>query len=99
MGIFDKRQSIPRRELKEFFKKNSGRIPGTGGGRYSQREREKMFDRKVGFKYGSQIDKNEFRKIVRDAKLDKLKAKTPQGKRKTTQDFRYLKEEIGGKNI
>lgn len=98
MGIFEKRQSIPRTELREILKKHSGRIPGTGGKKYFRQEREKMFKERMRPEYGSEISKDEYRRAVRDLKSAKLRAKTDQERRKIEQEFRCWKE-VGGKNI
>jgi len=98
MGIYEKRRSIPRRELKSTFKRHRGTIPGTGGKKYHQRERDKMTREVFGPKYGSQISKDEYRRAVRDLESTKRGAKTPSEKLKISQKVRYLRE-MGGKNI
>jgi len=98
MGIFDKRKSIPRRELKSTFRRHRGTIPGTGGKKYHQQERSEMTTEVFGSKYGSQISKGEYRRAVRDLESAKKGAKTPSEKLKISQKVRYLRE-MGGKNI
>ncbi len=98
MGIFDKRKSISRRKFSSAFQRHHGRIPGTGGRKYYQREREKMVKEIFGPGYGSQIDKQEYRKALRDLEFSKRKAKTQSEKVRIDEKIRYLKE-LGGKSI
>jgi len=98
MGIYDKRKSIPRRELKSTLGKHHGRIPNTGGGKYHHRQRSRMTGEVFGSKYGSQIDKHEYKRAVQDLETSKRNIKTPRGKAAVDRKIRYLKE-LGGKNI
>ena len=98
MGIFDKRKSIPRRELKLALGKHHGRIPGTGGRKYHHQQRSKMTREVFGPRYGSQIDKHEYKRAVRDLQTSRRNVKTPREKAAIDRKVRYLKE-LGGKNI
>ena len=98
MGIYDKRKSISRRELKSTFDKHHGRIPGTGGKKYYHRQRSKMTGEMFGAKYGSQIDKHEYRSVLRDLQRSKKNIKTPGERLAVDRKIRYLKE-LGGKNV
>lgn len=98
MGIFDKRKSISRRELESAIKKDKGIIPGTGGKKYHERERQKMSKELFGSKYGSEIDKNDWRHRMRELDSEKRKAKTPGEKRSIDEKIRYYKE-AGGKRV
>jgi len=98
MGIYDKRKSISRRELGSSFRKHHGRIPGTGGRKYYQRERDRMTKEVFGSKYGSQISKQDYRKALRGLESTRKTAKTRGERAKIDQKVRYLKE-LGGKNI
>jgi len=98
MGIYEKKRSISRRELKTTFRKHHGRIPGTGGRKYYQRERDRMTKEVFGSKYGSQIDKHEYRRALRDLGSARKNVKTRGERSKIDEKIRYLKE-IGGKNI
>lgn len=98
MGIFDKRKSIPRKELRGALGKHSGSIPGTGGRKYYQRERERMGREVFGRKYGGQISKNDYRRALRDLESKRAKTKTRREKIKIDEKIRYLRE-LGGKNI
>lgn len=98
MGIYDKKKSISRRELKETFSKHSGRIPGTGGRKYYQRQRERMSGEVFGRKYGSQISKEEYRRAIRDLGVTKRSAKTRRERLEIDKKIRYIRE-MGGKKI
>lgn len=98
MGIYDKRKSISRRELKSTLKKHHGRIPQSGGRKYHRGQRSKMTGELFGSKYGSQIDKHEYRRAVRDLQTSKRNAKTPRQKAAIDRRIKYL-EEFGGKNV
>ena len=98
MGIYDKKKSISRRELKSTFGKHHGRIPRTGGKKYYHKQRSSMTREVFGSKYGSQIDKHEYKRAVRDLQTSKRNVKTPREKAAVDRKIRYLKE-LGGKNI
>lgn len=100
MGIFDKRKSIPRQELKSVFGKHSGRIPGTGGKKYYQGQRQRMVGELFGSKYGSEIDKGDWRRAIQERKSALRRAKTREERRRIDEEIRYLRsKELGGKNI
>ncbi len=98
MGIYNKRKSISRRELGTTLRKHHGRIPGTGGKKYYHRQRSSMTREVFGPKYGSQIDKHEYRRAIRDLQTSKRNVKTPREKAAVDRKIRYLKE-LGGKNL
>ena len=98
MGIYDKKKSISRRELRETFRKHSGRIPGTGGRKYYQRQRERIAGGAFGSKYGSQISKDEYRRALRDLGATKRSAKTRRERLEIDKKIRYIRE-MGGKKI
>jgi len=99
MGIFDnKRSSVPRRELRSTFKKDSGIIPGTGGKKYYQKEREGIVKEVFGPKYGSDISKTDYRMALRDLKVDKKSAKAPGERLALDREIKYLKQR-GGKSL
>lgn len=98
MGIYDKRKSISRRDLKSTFGEHHGRIPQTGGRKYHHRQRSKMTEQVFGSKYGSQIDKHEYRRAVQDLQASRRNVKTVREKVAIDRQVRYLKE-LGGKNI
>ncbi len=100
MGIFDKRKSISRRELKSSFEKHHGRIPETGGKKYYHGQRSSIIKEVFGSKYGSQIDKHDYKRAVRDLETARRGAKTRGEKSRIDEKIRYLRsEELGGKNI
>jgi len=98
MGIFDKKRSVSREELKSAFRKDRGVIPRTGGKKYSERERQKMSRGLFGSKYGSEISKNDWRSRMRELGSEKRKAKTPGEKQSIDEKIRYYKE-AGGKRV
>lgn len=98
MGLFDKKKLISRRELKSFFRRDRGTIPGTGGKRYHRGERTRITRELFGAKYGSEISKSEYRKVVRDLKSAGKEAKSPTEKTRINRKIDYLRR-IGGKNI
>jgi len=98
MGIYDKKKSISRKELKSTFKKHHGRIPETGGKKYYHEQRSSMTRDIFGSKYGSQISKGEYRRAVRDLESTRKSAKTRGERADIDQKIRYLKD-IGGKKI
>jgi len=98
MGIYDKRRSISRRELGSTLRKHHGKIPRTGGKKYFQRERDKMTKEVFSQKYGSQIDKHEYKRAVRDLESGKRAAKSSEEKTKIDEKVRYLKD-LGGRDV
>lgn len=93
MGIFDERKSLSRKELRKKFRRDEGRIPETGGKKYTRREREELggsFDRK----YGSQISKRDYRSAIRDLKRQKRDAETPEEEREIEDRINYLEEQM-----
>ena len=99
MGIFDnKRRSISRRELKQFFRKDSGFIPRTGGKKYYRKDRDRLMKEVFGLKYGSQIDKKEYRRAVRELESSKRNAKDRAERLNIEQKINYLKDQ-GGRDI
>ena len=98
MGIFDKRKSISREQLKSTLKGESGIIPKTGGRKYSGGERLEMSRKLFGPKYGSNIDKSDWRQRMRDLNSERIKTKTPEERTNITRQIDYLKK-IGGKRV
>ena len=98
MGIYDKKRSISRRELSSTFRKHHGKIPRTGGKKYHESQRRRMARDVFPSKFGSQIDKHEYRKGLRELQASKKNVKTSRGKAAIDRKIRYL-EELGGKNI
>jgi hypothetical protein len=65
MGIFDKKKSVTRQELRSALRKDSGLIKG-GEGKYSSKERERMGKEVFGPKYGSKISKLDYQRAIRE---------------------------------
>lgn len=98
MALFDKRQSLSIREVKDALGKDSGIIPGTGGQRFSKDQRDRIGREVFGPKYGSNISKNDYRRAVQSLELTKLRVKDSHRREVIDQKIRYLKE-LGGKNL
>lgn len=96
MGIFDKRKSIPRKELGSIIRKDKGIIPGTGGKKYCERERKEIVKKFLKPGYGSEISKDEFRKGMRDLESEKKAIKNRTDRTQADQQIRYWKQQ-GGK--
>ena len=92
MGIYDKIRSIPRRELLGVLRKSSGRIPETGGKRYSRLEREKIMRETFRSKYGHSISKDDYRRAVRGLEETKRGTKNGTERRKLDERIRFLKK-------
>ncbi len=94
MGLFDEKKSYSRPGLKDTLGRTSRPIPGTGGKRFSQGQREGLVK---GFssKYGSEISKQDYRGAISDLKREKNRAETRQEKRQIEEKVQFLKK-IGG---
>jgi len=98
MGLFDKKKSLSRGELKSAFRKDKGVIPRTGGRKYHNQERAKMTKEIFGAKYGSQISKNDYRQALRKLESTRNQAKSRPEKEKVERKINYLRN-IGVKKI
>lgn len=98
MGIFDKKRSIPIRDLKETIRRDKGRIPGTGGRSYLRPEREKVLRETFGTKYGSDISKQDYRTAIRSLGSSARKTKDSAERTRIKNRISYLKG-LGGKKI
>ena len=97
MGLYDKKRSLSREELKGTLRGHSGRIPGTGGKKYHRAQRGGMVKEVFGRKYGSQISKQDYRGALRELQSAK-KVLKGRARKEIDQKIRYLKE-LGGKNL
>jgi hypothetical protein len=95
MGIFDKQSEVSKGELRSNFSKDSGRIPGSGGKRFDNSQRSRMEKEIFGERYGSSIDKNEYRRAIMNLESKRNVAKTPEDKSVIKQKIDYLKS-VGG---
>ena len=95
MGLFDKRREIPQRELKNIVRNSSGRIPGSGGKRFSRLEREKIVRDVFGSRYGSIISKDDYRIALRNLEREKRKVTDKKKREEIEKKFRFL-DELGG---
>ena len=93
MGLFDKRSSISRTTLRKKFREDKGILP-RGGKRYNYAQRDKMAQESFGVKYGSQISKDDYRKVIKD--LEHEKSRSSYTRRRDIKDtIEYLKQ-MGG---
>jgi len=97
MGIFDKEKSVSREELRSSFRKDSGVIKDSEG-KYNIMERDKMSKETFGPKYGSQIDKLEYKRAIRDLEKQKSRATDIHDKEKIDDQIKYLKQ-LGGRGF
>ena len=95
MGLFDKKQSISPKELKGILRKSSGRIPGTGGKKFSMGKREKIAKEIFGSKYGSQISRKDYKKALQGLEASQKGAKNRTEKQEIERKKEYLRE-LGG---
>jgi hypothetical protein len=95
MGLFDKKQSISRREVREILNKDSGGIPGSGGQKFSREERRKIAREVFKPKYGSIISEQDYKKILRDLESKQKKAENRAEREKIRKKKEYLRE-LGG---
>ena len=72
-GFFGGRTGIDRRSFRQKLSTDMSSIPGTGGRRYTKRERIGL-EADFGKKYGSRITKQEFTKHLKDLSKQKSKA-------------------------
>ena len=98
MGIFNDKKSISRKNLRSTFRKDRGVIPQTGGKKYHSKQKDKMARGLFSPKYGSEISKHEYGKMIRDLEGSKRSVKTPKERRAIDQKVRYLREK-GGKDF
>jgi hypothetical protein len=93
-GLFGKKQSLSREELRREFLRAGSSVPG--GGMFSSRERVKMekelFPER---KYGGQVSKMEYSKRLRGLGMEKYKARTDAERIKIDRQIRFLKK-MGG---
>ncbi len=97
MSIFEKRKSIPRKELIRILEKGSSRIPGTNKS-YARRERVRLgsetFKQK---KQGDFVTREEFKGTLRGLRKESYKAKSGDERKKQEHWIDYLEKESGVK--
>ena len=89
-GFFGGRPGIDRRSFRDKLARDSSSIPGTGGQRYTKRERIEL-EKDFGKKHGSRITKQEFNQHLKDLSKEKYNAR---GSEKIAIDrkIRYFKQ-------
>jgi hypothetical protein len=97
MGLFDKKKSVSREELRSALRRDSGLIRG-GEGKYSSTEREKLGKEVFGPKYGSEISKLDYQRAIRDLENQRSRASDIKERERIDDEIKYL-EQIGGRGV
>jgi len=97
MGIYDKKSSITRKELKNTLR-TSRRILGTGGKKYTAKEAEAMHKEVFNPKYGSNISRQDYRRAIAGLKRSRSRMTTDEERKALDQKIDHLKD-LGGRNI
>jgi len=92
MGLFDDKKEVSRKELRDTLKKSSMSIPGTGGKKYTQRERAGLEKELFSPKYGSRISKGDYKSALESLRRSKSRSVLDKGKtrRRTTVEKRSI---------
>ena len=104
MGLFDDKKEVSRKELRAALKRSSMTIPGTGGKKYTRRERAGFEKELFSPKYGSRISRGDYKSALESLRKSRFKSVLDQGKmrRRTTSEKRGVErkrrfmENIGG---
>ena len=97
MGIFDRKKSVSREELRSALRKDSGIIKGAEG-KYSSGEREKLGKEVFGPKYGSKISKLDYQRAIRELENRRSRTTGIEEREKIDDRIKYL-EQIGGRGV
>ncbi|MEK7664966.1 MAG: hypothetical protein AAB361_02390 [Patescibacteria group bacterium] len=90
MSLFEKKPEIPKRQLKEFFKKTDIKI---GQGRQlSEREKGKLAIKYFPRKYSSSISKGEYSRSLNELKKQKGQEQDFTKKTKMGREIKFLEE-------
>jgi len=92
MGLFDKKESVSREELRGRIKRDSGAVGG--GKKLSYAKRDRIAHDTLGSKKEGEISKNDYRKVVKDLELKKSRSSRTE-KGRIEEKIKYLKQ-IGG---
>lgn len=90
MGLFNKKKSVTRLELRNKLRRDRGIIRG-GEGRYSYAQRDKMARETFGPKYGGEISKRDYDRAIRDLELKRGRADISQ-REKIDDKIKYLRQ-------
>lgn len=104
MGLFDEKKEVSRKELRSALKRSSTAIPGTGGKKYTRKERTSFEKELFPPKYGSRISKGDYKSALENLRKSRFKSVLDEGKmrRRTTAEKRSIEskkrfmENIGG---
>ncbi len=97
MGLFDRKKSVSREELRSALRRDSGIIKG-GEGKYSSGERDRLGQEVFGPKYGSKISKLDYQRAIRDLENKKGRTTSMEEREKIDDRIKYL-EQMGGRGI
>jgi len=92
MGLFDDKKEVSRKELRATLKRSSMTIPGTGGKKYTRRERAGFEKELFSSKYGSRISKRDYKSALESLRKSRFKSVPDEGKmrRRTTAEKRSI---------
>ncbi|KPJ55399.1 hypothetical protein AMJ47_00855 [Parcubacteria bacterium DG_72] len=97
MGLFDRKKSVSRQELRSALRRHSGRIKDSEG-KYSSTERERLGKEVFGPKYGSKISKLDYQRAIRELENKKSRTKDIKERERIDDRIKYL-EQLGGRSI
>ena len=72
MGLFNKKDSVSRKEMRSALKRSPISRVGTGGKKYTQRERMGFEKELFPSKYGKEISRKEYRTVLEKMRRTKL---------------------------
>lgn len=72
MGIFDKEDSVSRKKMRLALRRSSISRVGTGGKKYTRKERISFEKELFPYKYGKQISKKEYRTVLEKIRRTKF---------------------------
>ena len=92
MGLFSKKESVSRDEIRSKFHRDRGLVRGTEGVRkYSYAQRDRIARQTLGVKHGENISKDDYQKVVR--RLEDQKRRANQDQKKELDDrIKYIKK-------
>ncbi|MBU3942602.1 hypothetical protein KKA24_01310 [Patescibacteria group bacterium] len=92
MGLFSKKESVSRDEVRNKFHRDRGLVRGTDGVRkYNYAQRDKIARETLGVKHGENISKDDYQKVIR--RLEGERRRTSQDQKKEIDDkIKYIKK-------
>lgn len=95
MGLFDKKDSVSRQEMRSALRRSSIIKPGTGGGKYTEKERMTIEKELFPSEYGGQISKKDYNDAL--SSIERGKAGKSFGERREIQRKIDALKKFGGK--